>query len=60
MGFELLAKFIVAMIVYAAYKNGLVEEKPYPIFLSIIYYLIWAAYFNKSKRVLSYYKTNNP
>ena len=58
MAFELLAKCLIGIAIFIAYENGITDEKPFPFFMSVIYYLIWAYYFKKSKRVLNYYGEN--
>jgi hypothetical protein len=58
MAFELLAKLLIGILIFIAYKNGITDEKPFPFFISVIYYLIWVYYFKKSKRVLIYYGAN--
>lgn len=58
MGLELLAKLVIGIAVFIAYEKGITDEKPFPFFMSVIYYLIWAYYFKKSKRVLNFYGEN--
>lgn len=51
-------KFLVGMSLYILFEKGILSEKPESIFMGVIYYLIWATYFKKSKYVKAYYGTN--
>jgi len=58
MAFELFLHSIVTAGIYYAYKQGYISEGPTPILFSFLYYIIWASYLKRSKRVLSYYGSN--
>lgn len=55
MRIELALNFIATILIYYAYMQGYVSEKPIPILFGIIYYIICASYLKRSKRVSSYY-----
>ena len=57
-GYELLTKFIVGLMLVYANVKGLVSEPPNSIFLSMAYYFIWSSYFKRSKVVLKFYGKN--
>jgi len=58
MQIELFFHIVISACLIYAHKQGYISEGPTPIMVSIIYYFIWATYFKRSKRVLSYYGSN--
>jgi len=58
LGYYLGITLLFYVILTAAFKTGHLTDKPSPFIGDIVYYAIWASYFNKSKRVRAYYGAN--
>ena len=58
LGYYVAASLVMYAFVYYLFKTGVVEDKPMSFWGSVIYFLIWRAYFNRSRRVEGYYGEN--
>ena len=57
-GWELLCKLLVVIVVNYSFEKGYASEGAYPFIFSLLYYSIWVQYFKRSKRVLAFYGSN--
>jgi hypothetical protein len=49
MRIDLFFSIAVGFIMYMAFREGFITDKPVPFYGSLIYYFIWSSYFNLSK-----------